>query len=149
MDSSLARLDALVGQWNMDAIWPEGGPADVAGTCTFEWDLGGRYLLQRTEWTIPEAPNTIALIGPDLRGGEFVQHYFDSRGVTRLYAMELDGNSWKLERTTPDFSPLDFWQRYEGTFSEEGKSIHGAWNMSEDEGQTWTHDFELNYTRME
>ena len=150
MDSSLGRLDVLVGQWNMDAIWPEGGPEDVAGTCTFEWELGGRYLLQRTELTIPEAPDTVAIIGPDPRStnATFTQHYFDSRGVTRQYAMELGDTGWTLERTTPDFSPLDFWQRYVGRLDEDGSKIHGAWEASTDEGRTWDHDFELNYTRM-
>ena len=151
MNNSLERLEVLVGQWNLEAIWPEGGPEEVAGTCTFEWELGGRYLVQRTELTIPEAPDTVAVIGPDSRDdarATFVQHYFDSRGVTRIYAMELGDTGLTLERKTPDFSPLDFWQRYVGHLSEGSSQIRGAWEASTDEGRTWDHDFELNFTRM-
>ena len=49
--------------------------------------------------------------------------------------------------TTPDFSPLDFAQRYTGTFSDDGTTIAGRWEIAHD-GSTWEHDFDLTYTRM-
>jgi hypothetical protein len=32
-------------------------------------------------------------------------HYFDSRGLARIYEMTLDGGVWTFSRTAPDFSP--------------------------------------------
>jgi hypothetical protein len=60
----------------------------------------------------------------------------------------LEGDVWKLSRTKPDFSPLRFWQRFEGTFSEDGGTIAGAWETSYDEGVTWEVDFHLTYTKV-
>jgi hypothetical protein len=44
------------------------------------------------------------------------------------------------------FSPLDFSQRYTGTFSDDRDTITGRWEICHD-GETWEHDFDLNYTR--
>ena len=78
---------------------------------------------------------------------QFTQHYFDSRGVTRLYSMTLEEGIWTLQRDTPDITPLEFRQRFVGAFRDEGASIEGRWERSDD-GSTWEHDFELRYTRI-
>ncbi len=70
-----------------------------------------------------------------------------TRGVARVYKMSLADGVWKLWRDEPDFSPLDFRQRYTGTFSEDGATIVSAWEISHD-GTTWEHDFDLTYTRV-
>ena len=53
------------------------------------------------------------IIGVDPRGS-FLQHYYDSRGVSRLYSMTFEDGTWTLPRDKPDFSPLHFSQRYVG-----------------------------------
>jgi hypothetical protein len=63
----------------------------------------------------------------DDKGEGDLQHYFDSRGVARVYEMSLGDGTWNLERHTEGFSPLDLPQRYAGTFSEDGARIEGAW----------------------
>jgi hypothetical protein len=76
-----------------------------------------------------------------------VQHYFNSRGVARVYEMSFTDSVWKLWRNSADFSPLDFWQRFTGTFGKDGKSIEGRWEISY-EGSSWERDFELTYTKV-
>jgi hypothetical protein len=76
-----------------------------------------------------------------------VQHYFDSRGVARIYRMSFADGIWRLSRSSADFSPLDFWQRFTGTFSEDGARIEGRWEISDD-GSSWTVDFDLIYTKL-
>ncbi len=71
--------------------------------------------------------------------GNFTQHYYDSRGVARVYQMTLDGQAWKLWRQAPGF-----WQRYNGVITEDDSTIIGAWAASAD-GQEWKHDFGLTY----
>src|SRR3712207_9243921 len=60
---------------------------------------------------------SVAIMGYDEGRGTLLQHYFDSRGVARVYEMGLDDGVWTLSRTKPDFSPLRFWQRFSGRFS--------------------------------
>ena len=43
--------------------------------------------------------------------------------------------------------PWDFAQRYTGTFSDDGKTIVGCWEVAHD-GSTWEHDFDLTYVRV-
>ena len=69
-----------------------------------------------------------------------------SRGVARLYAMTLADGVWTLSRESPDFMPLDFRQRYTGTFSADGNVISGAWEIGLADGGL-RHDFDLSYHR--
>jgi len=136
-------LNRLVGEW-VTKVGVVGAPA---GRVMFEWALGGKYLIQRSETPQPEFPDTLAIIAP-AGDSEYSQHYFDSRGVVRIYRMTLPDGRWTLLRTEPDFSPLDFWQRFEGRFSADGDSIDGRWESSHDAGATWEIDFALTYTRI-
>jgi hypothetical protein len=61
--------------------------------------------------------------------------------------MSLEDEVWTLRREAPDFSPLDFAQRYTGTFSDDGATIVGRWEIAHD-GSTWEHDFDLTYVRL-
>jgi hypothetical protein len=61
--------------------------------------------------------------------------------------MRLDDDIWTLQREAPDFSPLDFAQRFTGTFSEDGTTITGSWETCHD-GSTWQSDFDVVYTRV-
>lgn len=54
--------------------------------------------------------------------------------------MSFADGVWKLWSDKPDFSPLDFHQRFSGEVKEGGKRIEGAWEQSED-GIDWAHDF--------
>jgi hypothetical protein len=106
---ALARLDAFIGDWVLEARFPG----------------------------IQAAPSSATGEGP--------QDY-DSRGVVRLYAMSLADGVWTLTRESPDFTPLDFRQRFTGTFSQDGNTITGAWEKSPD-GTDWEHDFTLIHRR--
>ena len=150
---ALARLDVFVGEWVMEARFPgdQPTPSSAAGDgpqvrSRFEWALDRQFLLQRTEIPIPEAPDSLTIVSVDPQTGAYTQHYYDSRGVARLYAMSLAGGVWTLTRESPDFTPLDFRQRFTGTFSEDGNTISGAWEKCFN-GSDWEHDFALTYRR--
>ena len=144
---SLEALKPLVGEWRLVATFKDIPPADIGAHVTFEWLPGEQFLIQRWEIPIPEAPDGIAIIGPDPeREGNYLQHYFDTRGVARDYRMSFENGVWELRRDEADFSPLDFSQRYTGTFSDDGKTIAGTWEICHD-GKTWEHDFDLIYTK--
>ena len=140
----LERLDAIVGEWSIEAsIDPE-----ETARAVFEWVLGGQFLMERSEVAdVPEAPDGIAIVGVDRDGEGYTQHYFDSRGVARLYSMTFRDGVWTLLRDAADFTPLDFWQRFTGELSPDGSTITGRWETSQD-GSTWEHDFDLTYRKV-
>ena len=110
-------LDALVGEWSMEAVFLFDPPVTGQGRVS------------------------IAIIGPERSDGEYRQHYFDTRGVSRIYEMSLRDGVWKLWRDSPGFS-----QRFTGTFGDDGNTITGFWKKSGD-GEAWEHDFDLTYTK--
>jgi hypothetical protein len=143
-DQRLATLEILVGEWVEQVLLPDA----PAGRAVFEWALRGAYLIQRSDAPLEEFPDGFMVIEPDPDGDGYTQHYFDSRGVTRVYRMQLRDGEWTLLRTEPDFSPLGFAQRFQGTFSADGDTIEGRWETSHDGGTTWETDFGLRYTRV-
>jgi len=150
---ALARLDVFVGEWIVEIRFPGDEPVPPIAKgegpqarSRFEWALDGQFLLQRTEIPVPEAPASLTIISVDPETGAYTQHYYDSRGVVRLYAMSLADGVWTLTRESADFSPLDFRQRFTGTFSPDGNTISGAWEKCFN-GAGWEHDFALTYRR--
>ena len=141
--TELAALDVLVGDWTVRVQLPEVPPGQVR----FEWAVNDRYLIERSTIPAPEFPDSLAIIAYAPVADGLVQHYFDSRGVVRLYQMTLRGHEWTLLRTAPDFTPLDFSQRFIGTFSADRSTIQGRWETSNDGGDHWELDFGLDYAR--
>lgn len=148
--AALDLLNVLVGTWEMEASFEAGyfGPGSPpvsgrGGRTAFEWLEGEFFLLQRFTVFSPGAPNGIAIIGMGSDPETFEQHYYDSRGVARVYRMSLDGGVWKLWREAPGF-----WQRYAGRLSQDGRTITGSWEWSAD-GSSWKHDFDLTYIKTE
>jgi hypothetical protein len=141
--SEMSQLEPLVGEWKLEASFPGAPPGHVV----FEWMTGNEFLIQRWEVPVPEAPDGLAIIGPNPDGTGFLQHYFDSRGVARIYRMTFEDGAWTLSRDVADFSPLDFHQRFSGTLSPDGATITGSWEICHD-GITWERDFDLTYTKL-
>jgi hypothetical protein len=137
----IGPLAELAGEWELAVDLP--GAEDVRGHVTFE--MLGEMIMQRTTVPVPEAPDSCCVV-IGAADGSFTQHYFDFRGVARVYAMTFDGRTWTLERSMPDFSPLDFHQRFIGSVTDDGTTIDGEWQSSTD-GQHWTRDLGLTYTR--
>ena len=146
MDEPHTQLERFIGEWTMRVTFP-GAPPLEGGRVVFEWMSGQRFLIQRWEVPVPEAPDGLAIIGFDAGRGTLLQHYFDSRGIARVYTMSLEDGIWTLRRDTPDFSPLEFAQRFTGRFSGDDGEIVGRWEMAHD-GVTWEHDFDLTYLRV-
>jgi hypothetical protein len=141
---TLDALDVLIGEWGMVPSFAANEADAPRARTTFEWLPEKRFLIQRWEVDHPDAPDGIAIIGLDLDTGKLLQHYFDSRGVARVYEMTFLAKIWKLERraAAPDFS-----QRFTGTIDADGDTIFGRWEHSSD-GSIWHDDFGLTYTRV-
>src|SRR3954452_5219705 len=70
-------------------------------------------------------------------------HYFDVRGVSRVFDLSIDDHGWAMIRRDDDF-----WQRSTGRFRG-ADAIEGTGENSHDRGVTWVHDFSISYARHE
>jgi len=134
-------LAPLAGRWRIEARFPTDPPIAGEGEVTYEWIEERAFLVQRWRSDEPSAPDGVAVLGFDEAAGSLVQHYFDSRGVARVYRTSIEDGVWRLWRDHPGFD-----QRYTGTFAADGSTISGAWEKRTD-GATWERDFDLVYTR--
>jgi hypothetical protein len=75
---------------------------------TFEWRADKAFLVERWTVPIPEAPDGLALIGWDASRASFLQHYFDDRGVARVYQMRVDNGAYFGSHGTRRPSPATF-----------------------------------------
>jgi hypothetical protein len=69
-------------------------------------------------------------------------HYFDSRGVSRVYRISADEGVWRFWRDRPGFS-----QRYVCTISADGGTMTGNGELSRD-GSTWEQDLRSTFRRV-
>ncbi len=137
----LEALDVFVGEWVSEGVHRLLPEETARGEVTFEWLEGGGFLVMRSTVDRPEFPNGICIMGWDEDAGEYKMHYFDSRGVRRIYAMSLEGGEWKYWRDDPDFA-----QRFAGTISDGGKTITGQFDIAMDH-ENWERDMDVTYRK--
>jgi hypothetical protein len=135
-EATVGNLSALVGSWTIEISHPSHASSLIAGRAEFEWLEGERFLVERWEIDHPDFPSGLAVYDAD------TQHYFDSRGVARVYEMRLDAGEWTLSRDGEDFS-----QRFRGRFDDGGSVIDGYWEIAAD-GSTFERDFDLTFRRV-
>jgi hypothetical protein len=147
----LEHLDPLVGEWETEATHPALPDAVVRGRATFEWLAGGAFLIWRAHYDHPDLPDAVAVLGcgaPEGAGassdsaGDCLLHYFDSRGVTRVYGLGAAPGVWRFWRDRPGFS-----QRVVCTVSADGDTMTAGGELSRD-GTTWEPDLRITYRRV-
>ena len=141
-EHALAQLEPLVGEWTIEATWPDGTVWPGGGKVTFEWHDSKAHLVERATAELPEAPDNVSIIGCDGANGTYFQLYTDERGVCRVYEMRIGNREWRLWRDGAPFA-----QRFTGTFSDDGNTITGRWEIAEG-GADFTTDFDLVYRRV-
>jgi hypothetical protein len=155
-EPGLKPLQQLVGTWATEATHPASPGLVVHGTASVEWLEGERFLIHRARTDHPDFPDSISIIGftetdrVDHAPGsaaassgkpQLSMHYYDSRGVFRVYGASLDAESWRLWREAPGFS-----QRFVGTLAKDGAAIAGRWQVCEDDIH-WENDLAITYRR--
>lgn len=138
MTRGLEQLDVLVGEWTAASEkYAEGrGHTTVAPTDD------GKFVRIVSREEDARFPESTQLVGADESRDECTVLYYDSRGVHRVYSMSVVDGVWKMWRDAPGFN-----QRYVGRVSDDGKTITGQWEFSED-GKSWEVDFDLNYNKV-
>jgi hypothetical protein len=142
-------LERLIGTWDFETS--SEGRFLGRGWTSFKWIEGGAFVLQRADdepdpatsedWATHSPMPVTAVIGADDTTDALVQLYSDARGVFRIYRMSLTDEAWTVWRDAPGFN-----QRFMGRLEDDGTTIRGQWEASED-GSTWTTDFEMVYRK--
>jgi hypothetical protein len=139
MNPSLSDLSVLIGHWDAQFDFPTDPPGALAGRVEFHLIAEGAFLVMRSLPAKGGPPKSVSIIGRDEISSAYTMLYYDERGVSRVYVMNFGNSLWTLEGR-----PRDFWQRFRAEVGTE--IIRGAWEASAD-GQEWTHDFAVTYTR--
>jgi len=143
-------LEPLIGRWHGEGDLPMDPPMQVSVDSTIE--RMGEFIVMRTVGEPAEMPATLAVIGGAPDGEPQPMHYFDSRGVQRLFLTTLLGSTWTIWRAPgEDWNGPDgpgFNQRFIGELSADGQAIEGRWERGVgDAGDEWELDFPLRYNR--
>jgi len=156
IERTLELLKQLVGSWALEATHPALPGSVVRGTAEVTWLEGERFLIHRARMDHPDFPDLISIIGfieadrvaaPGNTTAEVAaesrlcMHYFDSRGVFRVFGVSIDDAVWRLWRDAPGFS-----QRFSGTFTPDRDTIDGRWQLCGDD-VNWKNDLEITYRR--
>lgn len=96
----------------------------------------GSFVMLHWTYDHPEFPDAIAMLD------EHTYHYFDVRGVTRVFDLTIDDSGWAMIRHDEDF-----WQ-LSGQVPRHGRHRRHRGN-SHDAGATWQHDFSMSYVRVD
>lgn len=139
-DLDLQGWQSLVGAWTLDATHPLLPGEQIRGEMTFEWLDGRRLLIQRSHYEHPKIPDAVAIFG--VIDGQPSMHYFDSRGVHRIFTVSLIGGTLRYARNAPDLS-----QRFTLTVSDDLETIAGRGELSRD-GTSWRDDLAVTCRRI-
>jgi hypothetical protein len=130
----------LTGRWATEATHPLLPGTVVSGEATFEWLEDQQFLVQRSHFEHPDIPDALVVIGT--LDGKPTMHYFDPRGVHRIFSVELTPDTWRYWNDTPGFA-----QRFTGRFVGDDV-IDGEAELSRDDGASWQPDLAITYRRI-
>jgi hypothetical protein len=130
----MTDLGPLIGAWETEATHPSLPGVVVPGRTTFEWLRGEKFVIYRAETAHPDLPDAVSVIGDF--DGQTEMHYYDSRGVHRIYGLAFDGSELTLWRDQ---------QRFSGAL--DGDTLRGLWQWYED-GSTWKDDLAVTWRRV-
>jgi hypothetical protein len=145
----MKQFKRLMGEWHGEGEMPD-PPMKLSVEAKIE--PLGEFIVLRSVGEPKDVPDTLSIIGGAPEGKPQPMHYFDSRGVKRLFMMSLEGSTWKIWR-----APGEDWngpggpgfnQRFIGEISADGRTIKGRWERGMgDAGDEWEMDFPINYSR--
>src|SRR2546430_6114232 len=138
MSTALQSLGRrFVGRWTAQATHPAFPGTVISGSSEVEWLEGERFLIFRFHYDHADFPDAISIIG-DTDG--LHMHYFDSRGVHRLFELTVADDGWAIAmgRNSParSFASSDapFSQRMTYTFADADQRLSGKAQLSYDDG---------------
>jgi hypothetical protein len=142
----LDELEPFIGEWSVEGRHVALPDIVVRGRSIFEWWGDRTFLIHRSTLDHPDFPDSMSVIGATRPDGGLAQHYFDTRGVHRVYDMTLGGGVWTLTRQAT--GPKDFDQRMRGELSADGSTITANWELRDPDTHTMRHDLAVTYRKV-
>jgi hypothetical protein len=148
----MKEFEPLIGRWHGEGEIPLDPPLTASADATIE--RMGAFIVFRSVGMPAEMPATISIIGGAPEGEPQPMHYFDSRGVKRLYMTTVEGSTWRIWRAPgEDWNGPDgpgFNQRFIGEIAADGRTIESRWERGlGDAGDAWEVDFQMTYVRVD
>ena len=145
----MERFERLIGTWHGEGDFPD-PPMHLVSDAIFE--RLGPFFIFRSTGRPAEVPDSISIIGGAPDGEPQPMHYFDSRGVKRLFLTTVEGSTWRIWRAPgEDWNGPDgpgFNQRFFGEISPDGRTIDSRWERGlGPNGEQWELDFPMVYVR--
>ena len=131
----------LVGEWTTEATHPAVPGTIISGSSQVEWLEGEQFVIYRTHYDHPDFPDAISIIG-DTDG--LHMHYFDTRGVYRLFELTVSADGWAIAIGPHGDPPLSLRVAY--TFEHADRKMSGKGQLSYDD-VNWDDDLEITYLR--
>ena len=142
----LDELQPFIGEWRVEGRHVALPDTVIRGRSVFEWWGDRTFLMHRSTFDHPDFPDSIAVIGATRPGGGLAQHYFDTRGVHRLFDMTFRHGVWTLTRKAA--SPTDFDQQSSAKVSADGNTMTADFERTDPGAHEMKHDFSVVYTRV-
>ena len=140
--AEIQRLELFVGRWNTEGETHASADAPavkIAGMDTYEWMSDKFFLIHRADRHIgDEALNTIEFIGYDTSSQMYTCQYFDSRGNSDSFQVNLRDHTWTIEGKS---------SRFTGVFATTGNTLTGTWEQSSD-GVNWLPWMDVKLTKV-
>jgi hypothetical protein len=146
----MQAFDPLLGTWRGEGEFPD-PPLRMTVDATIE--RLGEFIVFRSAGEPAELPDSISIIGGADEREPQPMHYFDSRGVKRLFLTTVEDSTWRIWRAPgEDWNGPDgpgFNQRFIGEISADGRTIEARWERGTGpDGDAWELDFPMTYVRM-
>jgi hypothetical protein len=132
----MSALDGLLGTWEF-TMHHSALAEPVTGRQRYERVLDGAFVLQHWTYDHPDFPDAMALLSDDQ------YHYFDVRGIARVFDLNVEATGWSMIRQDEEFS-----QRYTAQFRGLD-AMDSTGEVSYDIGVTWQPDFTMTYQRIQ
>ena len=142
----LDELQPFIGEWSVEGRHVALPNTLIRGRSVFEWWGDRTFLMQRSTVDHPDFPDSISVIGATRPNGGLAQHYFDTRGVHRLFEMTFVAGIWTLMRKA--VGAKDFDQRMTATFSADGNTITAEFEVTDAATHEMRRDFSVSYTKV-
>ncbi|HSI17877.1 MAG TPA: hypothetical protein VK980_08915 [Sphingomonas sp.] len=138
---ALKPLAFLIGDWRTTGTHPLVPGETLCGRTSFAWHEGGAFLIMHAQVDEPRFPSGVAIIGSDNVAGTFAMTYFDARGISRLYQVEVGERTVTWRRDDPALS-----QSMTIAAGDDGDTLVATGRMSQD-GGPWGDDLSQTFTR--
>lgn len=143
------RLDAFVGKWSIKGQQyhgPFGPAAEITAVETYEWLVGGFFLIHRFGGRLGSAEIAcIEIIGYDDSSRSYPRYSFYSNGKTNEWQGREGDGAWTLIGDSL-MEGTSLKVRCTNVFSDSGKKMTAKWDYSSD-GSNWQTFWDVESTK--